>query len=209
MPHRTLNLRAGLIVTAIALCGLIVVPIAGAATTGASCGYKTFKQPFLPWGDSGTYVPTQNGSFESGTGGWSLSGGAKTTGPGTTLISGTAKYGLYLPVGSSATSPPICVETGFPYARMFAYTPTPTTVASATLRVDVLYTDAVYNKTVTEPAAVVTQTAGWAPTGFLTLPAVENIKPDKTGKLWVTYSFTPLYRTAWKIDDFYVDPKRR
>ena len=203
-PSRTILM----IIAALALAGLVVAPSAGAATTGASCGYTTVTQPFLPWSDDGTYVLAPNGSFEGGSSGWSLSNGAKLVSGGNTLLRSSAKA-ISLPVGSSATSPAICVETGFPYARMFAYTPTPSTAASATLRVDVTYTDAVYNKTVTEPAGVVTQTSSWAPTGYLTLPAVENIKPDSKGKLWVKYKFTPLYRSAWKIDDFYVDPKRR
>jgi hypothetical protein len=92
---------------------------------------------------------------------------------------------------------------------MFATTTVPDAYQTNTLRVDVTYTDAIYNKTVTEPAGTISQTSGWAPTGNLTLPNPESIKPDRAGKLWVVYKFTPLYRSAWKIDDFYVDPKRR
>ena len=200
--------RKLLILIAAAFALLAIAPGANAATAGASCGYTAFTSPFLPWGDDGDYVLSKSGSFEGGSSGWTLKNGAKLVAGGNTLLKSSAKS-LYLPVGSYATSPSTCIETNFPYARMFAMTTSPDAVQSNTLRVDVTYTDSVYNKTVTEPAGTITQTAGWAPTPNLTLPNPENIKPDRSGKLLVTYKFTPLYRSAWKIDDFYVDPKRR
>jgi hypothetical protein len=197
--------RRTILILTVVLCALAATPAAQAST---SCGYTAFKEPFIPWGDSGDYILSKSGNFDGGSNGWTLKNGAKLVSGGNTLLSSSAKS-LYLPVGSYALSPSTCIETNFPYARMFAMTSTPDAYQTNTLRVDVQYMDAVYNKLVTEPAGVVTQTAGWAPTDYLTLPNPENIKPDSKGKVWVTYKFTPLYRSAWKIDDFYVDPKRR
>jgi len=202
-PRRTI-----LILTIAALAASVIAPSAGAATSGTSCGYKAFSEPFLPWEDSGDYVLAKSGNFDGGANGWALKNGAKLVSGGNTLLNSSAKS-LYLPVGSYATSPPTCIETNFPYARMFATTTIPDAAQTDTLRVDVTYTDAVYRKTVTEPAGVISQTSGWTPSPTLTLPKPENIKPDGAGRLFVVYKFTPLYRSAWKIDDFYVDPKRR
>ena len=204
-----ISLPRKILITLAALVGaLAIAPGANAATVGASCGYKAFSQPFLPWSDDSDYVMVKSGNFDSGSSGWTLKNGAKLVAGGNTLLNSAAKS-LYLPVGSYATSPSTCIETNFPYARMFATTTTPDAYQTNTLRVDVTYTDSVYNKTVTEPAGIISQNAGWTPSPTLTLPNPENIKPDRSGKLLVTYKFTPLYRSAWKVDDFYVDPKRR
>ena len=199
VPRKTI-----LALTAV-LGALLVAPAAHAST---SCGYTAFNQPFLPWGDSGDYVLSKSGSFEGGSSGWTLKNGAKLVSGGNTLRNSALKS-LYLPVGSYVISPSTCVESNFPYARMFATTTIADAYRTNTLRVDVIYTDSVYNKVVTEPAGTVTQTSGWAPTDYLTLPNPENIKPDGAGTLWVKYQITPLYRSAWKIDDLFVDPKRR
>ena len=47
-----------------------------------------------------------------------------------------------------------------------------------------------------------------APWSLVSLPSPDNIKPDSNGRLWVRYRFTPLYQTAWMIDDLFIDPKR-
>src|SRR5205823_679050 len=47
-------------------------PLADSAT---SCADQTYSQPFLPWADPASYTLAPNGSFEHGSGSWSLSGG--------------------------------------------------------------------------------------------------------------------------------------
>jgi hypothetical protein len=197
-----------LILIAAALAVLAIAPGANAATVGASCGYTTFSQPYMPWEDSADYVLTKNGTFEASSSGWTLKNGAKRL-PGGNPHLNSGLYSIYLPVGSYALSPKTCIETGFPFARLFATTTMPDLYQTNTLRIDVVYVDAIYRKTVTEPAGLISQRNGWQPSPLLTLPNPENIKPDSNGKLWVQYKIIPLYRSAWKFDDFYVDPKRR
>jgi len=195
-------------VLAAAFVGVVATPAANAATVGASCGYTVFKQPFIPWDDPADYVLSKNGTFEASSSGWTLKNGAKRVAGGNPLLN-SGLYSISLPVGSYALSPLTCIETGFPFARLFATTTMPDLYQTNTLRVDVVYKDAIYKKTVTEPAGTISQTGEWTPSPLLTLPNPENILPDRAGKLWVQYKFVPLYRSAWKIDDFYVDPKRR
>ncbi len=197
-----------------ALAALVVAaPAAQAATiytsqAPASCGYTVFEQPFLTWNDSGSYVLAPSGSFEKGSSGWTLAGGAAVKSPGDPLRPTSSKYALSLPAGSSVTSPPICVESGYPYSRMFGYTTVPNPAYSSTLKVELIYTDATSGKSVTQTVATLADEPVWDATQRISLPSPDNIKPDSKGKLWVRYRFTPLYNTAWMIDDLYVDPKR-
>src|SRR3954451_8457270 len=117
--------RKFLILALTAACvGVFVAPAAHAATVGASCGYTTFTQPYMPWQASADYVLTKNGTFEASTSGWTLKNGAKRLAGGNPNLN-SALYSVYLPVGSYALSPKTCIETGFPFARLFATTTMP------------------------------------------------------------------------------------
>jgi hypothetical protein len=48
----------------------------------------------------------------------------------------------------------------------------------------------------------------WDATRRMSLAKPVTIKPDSSGYLSVRYRFTPLYKTAWRIDDLYVDPRK-
>jgi hypothetical protein len=194
-----------LFAAAIWIAALVAAPAAQAST---SCGYSAFEQPFLNWKDSGYYTLAPSGSFEKGASGWALTGGAAVATPGNPLRPTSSKYALSLPAGSSTTSPPTCVETGFPYSRMFAYTSVRNTAYSSSLKVELLYTDAGTGKSVTQQVTTLANEPSWDATARISLPSTDNIKADSNGRLWVRYRFTPLYQTAWMIDDVYVDPKR-
>jgi hypothetical protein len=188
--------------------GLGLAAPAQASTSYTSCGYTLFEQPFLAWNDSGSYVLAPSGSFEKGSSGWTLAGGAKVTSPGNPLRPTSSKYALSLPAGSSATSPPICIETGYPYSRMFGYTTIRNPSYASSLKVELAYTDATTGKAVTQTVATLANRPVWDATQKILLPSPDNIKPDASGRIWVRYRYTPLYNTAWMIDDLYVDPKR-
>jgi hypothetical protein len=91
---------------------------------------------------------------------------------------------------------------------MFAYTSVPNSAYGASLRVELLYTDAVTGKSVTQQVATLANEPSWDATAPFLLPLAISIKPDSNGRLWVRYRFTPLYQTGWMIDDLYVDPKK-
>lgn len=204
MMRRSLALVAG-VVTASALAA----STAQAATTGASCNYGAYTQVFKPWGDQSYYDQVPTGSFESGDApGWTLAGGASLASPGNTLIPYTRGYALSLPVGSSATTPPICTETGLPYIRMFGYAPVMNAKYPNSLQVQMLYIDASTGKQVVQTLASLKAAKSWAPTAKINLPKADSIKPDSTNHLWVQYRFTPLYSTSWTIDDLFIDPKK-
>ena len=168
------------------------------ANAALSCPGQTTTRPFLPWLDVGNYVSVPNGSLESSTG-WSLAGGA-------TLVSGnepwkvnrsTDSRSLYLPSGSSATSPPLCVTLLHPTLRFFA---TNSGSVLTTLRVDAI-TQVLGIKT-TIPIGLLVG-GSWSPT--LPLLTVDSLLSPVTGN--IQFRFTPVgSNSGWRIDDVYVDP---
>src|SRR3989442_4332881 len=84
----------------------VLAPTASAGvlvSSATSCDSQTFEQPFVPWADVANYVIAPNGTFENGSSGWTLSGGAS-------VVSGNESYNVHgagefrslaLPSGSS------------------------------------------------------------------------------------------------------------
>ena len=175
-------------------------------SSATSCDEQTLEQPFLPWADIANYVIAPNGTFESGSSGWALSGGAS-------VVSGNEPYNVHgegethslsLPSGSSATSSSMCVGIEHPTLRIFARNAG--TVLS-TLKVDVLYEDAAGNA----QSLTIGRLMGssWQPS--VVMPLVVNLLPllpdERTA---VAFRFTPQGGAdSWRIDDVYVDPYRR
>ena len=79
-------------------------------------------QPFSPWGDTANYVLTPGGSFEPGGPSWSLSRGVKIVSGNESFYvrSRSDRYSLYMPSGSSVTTPPMCFAAGDWKMRFFA-----------------------------------------------------------------------------------------
>ena len=112
---KRLRLFFGLVGVMAVLAGFALPSGAGLLGTGAAnyCDPFSFKA-FQPWGDGAHYMLTPGGSFEDGAPGWALSGGAKTVSGNESffLNSKTDKKSLYMPSGSSATSPTMCFAAG-------------------------------------------------------------------------------------------------
>lgn len=101
----------------IVIAAFAAMPVQAASADASSCPDPVLTQPFLSFGDSGwyTFVPGETANNFDGSG-WVLSGGASVV---TTAIAGNVTGSvLDLPPGSTATSPPVCVQTGEPLARM-------------------------------------------------------------------------------------------
>jgi len=109
---------------ALGLGMLIATAASGSAHAATSSGISactapsnTLTQPYLASGDSNWYTlaPGQRADSFTGTG-WTLTGGAKLV--TTTLADGTTGTVLDLPAGSTAVSPPMCVDSDYPTARV-------------------------------------------------------------------------------------------
>ncbi|MGH3036663.1 MAG: hypothetical protein ACRDMU_05720 [Gaiellaceae bacterium] len=192
---------------------LVVVLVSAGALTGSAnaqllggaCGDRPLSRPFLPWLDPMQYTLAPRGSFESGTTGWTLkSGAAVVTGNEPWKASGPGTRSLYLPSGSSAMTPPICVETLDPTVRYFAKNRG--VVALSSLLVEVVLLNSSGQPVLTLPAGVHTGLGSWHPSlpgvGLLNVTALLN-----GGKVNVKFRFRPVGLGAkWQIDDVYVDP---
>jgi hypothetical protein len=152
-------------------------------------------KPFLAWGDLRPYVLTTGGSFEAGAPAWTLTGGAK-------VVAGNAPNALdppshasslYLPAGSSATSPCVTAPQILGIVRFFARN---AGAAGGLLRVDVLVKGGVY------PAGVITAGSDWAPS-----PVLLSNAPGYTGAVAFQVRLTPVGSwSAFMVDDVYFDP---
>src|SRR6266496_1756205 len=118
------------------LAGLAIPANAGLVGTGTSSYCDSASMVFLPWGDNSNYMLTPGGSFEESTTIWKLSGGAK-------VISGNDPYfihskrdsrSLYMPAGSSATTPTMCFAPGAWHLRFMGVSPN----SSSAIRVTVM-----------------------------------------------------------------------
>ena len=188
--------------SAAAAASLTIAPGAKAA----SCD-EPVSQPFLAWSDSALYAPVDNGDFEAGSAGWTLSGGAAVEAGGNPFRPDSAASALRLPSGSSATSPSVCMEPGSPTARMFAETLSGG--PSASLRVEVIYEDGRSQGTA-KNAGHLPSVSEFGPTRKFSLAQGRlGTKPGSEETSSVRLRFTPRDGSDWLIDDLFIDPRRR
>jgi hypothetical protein len=200
---------------AVAIAGVVLATLVGptAAQAGTfsdsaqSCSGRTSSQPFLRWLDPLRYTLIPRGNFEQGTSGWKLTGGAAiVSGNESFYVSGPGTRSLYLPSGSSATTPAVCIETLDAVARYFAKNRG--TVLLSSLAVEVLFEDPLTGKVRALPAGVHTGGSSWHPS-LPALAVLDLLAPvlGKNGQIAVAFRFKPVGLGArWQIDDVYVDP---
>jgi hypothetical protein len=191
-----LILAAFLAMTARAEAGPIV-------SSAAGCDAQVLEQPFLRYADPGQYFLAPDGSFSGGAQGWRLSDAdvvAENQPHSTHASEGVAS--LRVPVGTSVTSPAVCVGLAHPTLRFFAHGDGS---LLDTLAVEVLFEDA-GGSVHALPIGVVLGGAQWRPT--LPMPIVANLLALLPGeRTAVAFRFTAHGASgAWTIDDVYVDP---
>jgi hypothetical protein len=200
--------RLRFLVLVVLACAACSVPAANAGLIGgllSNCPTGG-SQVFAPWGDSYYYLPAPNGGFESGSSGWSLSGGASVV-SGNQPFSASGTHSLSLPSGSSAMSPTVCLGTQQLYIRMFGKDLSGT---DSGLRVRVYFYGLLNNLLGSQDFAVFPGGGGWAPTGqvkssggLLTPLPVVSLLSSTSARIQIT----PLGSgSRWQIDDLYIDP---
>jgi hypothetical protein len=196
------------------LCGVAIIasfalaPTAKASLVGTGPGSycnATASQPFRPWGDTSSYTNLFNGSFESGSTGWALSGGAKVvSGNEPYYLSGSRSdsHSLLLPAGSSAFSGTVCFALGDWHMRFMMRN-----VGSSTgsLRVQVIVPTLIGSLLTVLDAGTVKGTGTWAPSPQMQL-LLSNVT-SLIGTRAVAFRFTPVGTgAAYQVDDVYLDP---
>jgi hypothetical protein len=165
--------------------------------TPDTCDTNT-SQPFSRWGDNRYYVLTPGGSFEPGGPAWKLNGGAKVVKGNEPFYVNSAadRYSLYLPAGSSATTPPMCFGLGDWNARFFSS-------GSGTVRVKVVVKSLLGVVSVLDGGTVSSRST-WSPSadvGLLLTNLCGLLATDS-----ISLRFVPSGTAGLRIDDVYLDP---
>ena len=182
-------------------------PASAGEPTLLGCGYEP-ETPFLRFLDPLPYVLAPDGGFEDGAAGWKLSGGARVvSGNEPWYLSGAGSKSLLLPLGSSATSPPMCVGLVLPVVRFFSQGGS----LLSTLKVEAVWKDAGGAERSLVLLPGVLATPGWSPTlPLLQLGGVLNALTLNGLTTEMSFRFTPrggLFGSGnWRIDDVFVDP---
>lgn len=159
-----------------------------------SCSLSALSQPFTRWLDYAEYELAPGGDFESST--WTLAGGAKLV-PGSEPYAVTGTLGsssLSLPAGSSAQSPPTCVDATDPSVRFFI-------AGEGSVEVSVIDGSSVV------PAGVVAAGGEWTPSPVMLTTALV-LGASSGGTAQVSVAFTGLSGSPL-VDDVFVDPWSR
>ena len=189
--------------------GAVAAPLAQAGTSrssGGSCPSALVEHPFAL--DPFSYNLVPGGTFENGAPGWQLNNGARIVDGNSTFYAHGAgeKKSLYLPSGSNAVSPAVCV--GLLDAVVRLYAQNRGMLLLSNLQVNVIYKTAL-GLTVEHPVlGLGIGGSAWMPT--LPMPLVA----DLTGALAlnglttdVRFRFKPIgLGASYRIDDVYVDP---
>jgi hypothetical protein len=156
-----------------------------------ACNPSALSQPFARWSDFADYELAPGGDFESST--WTLTRRAKLVG-GSEPYAATGTLGsssLSLPNGSSAKSPPTCVDLGYPSIRFFI-------AGEGSVAVNVV------DKGLVIPVGVAAAGGVWSPSPvMLTISPVLGLVSGGTAE--VSLTFTSLSGSP-QIDDVFVDP---
>jgi hypothetical protein len=173
----------------------LTTPIATLAGTSTPCANRVLSTPFSPWGDSASYFPVAGGSFETGTAGWTLTGGASVKTGGEPFLAGSSGSALDLPSGSTATAPATCIDLSSPTVRAFM-------VGKGSVTVSAIVGNAIF------AIGTISPSGNWAPTAVLI--NVSNLLSalSTTGTVTTLFRFTATNGDV-KIDDVFVDPYRR
>jgi hypothetical protein len=209
-------LRARLGVIVLALAAVAAVAASSAAPAHALLGIPiglgssdcptSGSQVFKPFdGDTNYYYLAPNGGFESGSTGWTLSGGASVVNGNQPLLrSGTRS--LSLPSGSSATSPTICLGPKDVTVRVFG---SDLGGSDSGLRVRVVWYGLLNTVLGLTDVTTYAPGGGWAAQGQVEASGGGNIIIPLVGSTAARVQITPVGSgSSWRIDDLYVDPWR-
>jgi hypothetical protein len=155
------------------------------------CNSAVLTRPFAPWWDPAWYELAPGGDFEESA--WALSGGAQRVSGGEPYAATGApgSWSLELPAGSSAQSPPTCVDAAYPSVRFFIAGPGSVLVSLLVGNLEI-------------PAGVAVASPGWAPTPVM-LASSAVVAALSDGVAQVSLRIRALTGDP-QLDDVYVDP---
>jgi hypothetical protein len=176
------------------------------AVASAACPSAPVTKAFKAFGDNADYSLLSNGAFESGAGGWSLSGASVVSGNESYKVRGsTDAKSLAISATGRVVSPKFCVSTDHPSFRFFA---TRTSGTWGVLNVSLRWSVDGGATNETTVGSVTTGTS-WAPTQSFGLSQTLGLwSNDQTASVQVILD-PEDYGGAWAVDDVYIDPYTR
>jgi hypothetical protein len=160
---------------------------------GGNCG--TTAPVFSPWGDSSNYYFARNGGFESGSTGWTLSGGAQVVNGGDGFgLAGSGSHSLRVPTGGTA-SINTCYGLFYPAVRF-------TVSGPARVHVRVVAHSLLGVLSIID-GGTFTVDGSWSPSPKLS--SLGSALAAPLGTKSIDLQFTVEDGTA-QVDDLYVDP---
>lgn len=211
MPRSTRRLPRPCVLVA-AIAAAVAAAPASSAVAATSCA-GTLTQPFAAWGDLSHYTLLPDGDFEAGGQGWTFARGAQVDDSGNgnshaQALAGTRTHSVIIPSGGSATSPPVCVGSDSPYARMFAKTVRRSPVTGSSLQVEIL-TQRPNGSVQAKCMGRVPEISEWDATRRMSI-AQGQLGVQHTGNTaTIRFRFTAVAGATWRIDDVYLDPRMR
>lgn len=195
-PSRRLTLS--LLAAALTMLGFA----AYSANAQAACSYPEAEQVFSPWKDKGWYQLAPDGGLAEGGNGWTLEGGAQLVAdPDARTHEGVQEEtAVSLPFGSSAVSPPVCVDPTTPDFRFMLRN---IGDKGGKLRVTVTYENTV-KVTKARNADVHADKNEWLPTPPLKLET--EGEAERVARITFTAKDP---KSTYLVDDLYVDPFAR
>jgi hypothetical protein len=168
------------------------------AGLGLACPDAT-SRPFTPWSDYANYAFSPNGGFESGSNGWSLSGGRVGPGNESFYIHGSSdRYSLSLPEGAAATSPPMCISLLSGKMRFVAKGD-----PGAKVKVQIIYRGLLSSVLGILDGGTYPVNSSWSPSSEVGM--LGGVLPLLTSS--VSFRFTAVNGDV-NIDDVYLDPMK-
>ena len=172
-----------------------------AKASAATCNYTQLSQVFSPWGDTNLYTPFMNGNFETGSGGWWSSTGARVvSGDSNPLLGAHGTYSLQIPGGGSAQSPWMCVNATTPSMRFFVRR------VSGTGSLTVSSTIISGGRSLSALKTMSVSGSSWQPSAVVTFPPY--LTASLTG-INVQFQFSAPAGTVFHVDNVELDPYLR
>ena len=195
-------MRLLLILTAVCAIAAGTATTAGAGgitgLVGGNCGNSS--PVFSTWGDQSGYYAAPNGGFESGTTGWTVSGGAQVvSGNEPWNLAGTGAHSLKLPTGATAAIS-VCNGLTYPAIRFVVKG----AGGNATLHVRVVAHSLVGVLSILDGGSF-SVGSNWTPSPKLSTLMSALASPLGTKSMEIQISVTS---GSAQIDDLYIDPYR-
>ena len=181
------------------------------AASAKTCSAPLIEKPFTRFGDQRDYVMAPDGSFEDAVlSGWQLSGSARRVTEADPVDLGASDGAGMLSLAARATaiSPTMCVDLNYPTFRVL--TKAVGRADSSEFKIEVVYPDSA--KPTWEELSkfdgkqFTNAGLGWRLTNDMDMKA--DLGGKSAGFRRVAFRFTALTGT-WRVDDLYVDPRRR